>query len=90
MPEAPPPPERRLRLRSLIEFVIDRAASVEQGQLDVYRAFLRIDPKLLRRCGITTLRFEDERIVEDPELIERIEASVRETIDADLPAGLFG
>lgn len=86
---APPESTRKLRLRSLIEFIVGRAESVEQGQLDVYRTFLRVDPKLLRRQGITTLRFEDDRVVTDPELVEQIAASVRETVGVPCPADLF-
>lgn len=84
-----PAPARTLRLRELLRFVIERAVDVESGQLDVYRAFLKVDPKLLRRNGVTTLRFEDDRRVSDPELVEAIVRSVEEAIGARCPAHLF-
>lgn len=89
MPTEIPAAPRTLRLRALLAFVVSRAAETEQGQLDVYRAFLKVDPKLLRRNGITTLRFEDDRRVSDPELIDAIVASVEEAIGERCPAELF-
>lgn len=88
-PNAGTAASRTLRLRALLDFVVGRAPDVEQGQLDVYRAFLKVEPKLLRRNGITTLRFEDDRKVTDPELVAAIVTSVEEAIGARCPAELF-
>lgn len=78
-----------LSLRRLIDFVMARAnGDTDRGQLDVYRAFLRLDPALLRRNGITTLRFEDDRTVRDPELVAAILRAVEEGLGVVVPPSL--
>jgi DNA-binding MarR family transcriptional regulator len=89
MPEADRPTQRPMKLRALIEFLVGRAESPEQGQLDVYRTFLRVDADLLRGQGITTLRFEDDRVVSDAELVRSICESVRKTTGAECPESVF-
>jgi hypothetical protein len=71
-----------LSLRAILDFLMSRATDAESGQLDVYRTFLRIDSALLRRNGITTLDFDDDRWVSDPALIDAILESVTRTAGA--------
>jgi hypothetical protein len=80
---------RGLSLRALLTFIRSRAADETAGQLDVYRAFLRVDPDLLKQHGITTLRFEDDRVVHDAELQRRIVHSVESTLGVRCPAEVF-
>lgn len=89
MPMTDPSPSRGLSLRALMRFIVDRAADVDAGQLDVYRSFIRLDPKLLRQHGITTLRFEDDRVVRDPELLGEIVSSVEQTLGVRCPPDVF-
>jgi hypothetical protein len=88
---APPPaaPARALSLRGLIDALIAHAGTTDGGQLDVYRTFLRVEPALLRRNGITTLRMEDDRVVRDPELVAAIVASAAETLGGAVPESVY-
>ena len=61
----------------------------EAGQLDVYRAFVRVPPQLLQRNGITTLRFEDDRLVSDPDLQQAILTSVQHVLGRPCPPDVF-
>ncbi len=87
----PPVPQTPLSmsLRSVMRFVSAQAKEKEAGQLDVYRTFVRVSPRLLRRNGITTLRFEDDRLVSDPELQAAILTSVRQVVGKDCPPEVF-
>lgn len=80
---------RSLSLRALMGFIIRETGDTDAGQLNVYRAFLRVDPQLLRRNGITTLRFEDDRVVSDPELQRAIVGSVEQTLGRRCPPEVF-
>ncbi len=83
------PPERCLSLRSLLQLILQRAATPDAGQLDVYRTFLRVDPALLRRQGITTLRLEDDRVIRDPELVAAIVESAGQTLAGPVPEAVY-
>ncbi|MDA8020055.1 MAG: hypothetical protein MPN21_21665 [Thermoanaerobaculia bacterium] len=82
-------PARRLSLKVLMRHILDRAPDVNSGQLDVYRVFIRVDTKLLKRNGIDTLRFEDDRLVEDPELQQAITRSLQRTLGLSMPSDVF-
>lgn len=83
------PGRRRLNLKALMQFLIRRAPSAEAGQLDIYRAFLKLDPEMLRTHGITTLRFEDDRMIDSPELERKIVDCVESTLRLKVPAEVF-
>lgn len=87
----PPRPDgvRRLSLRALIQQVIDHADDVQSGQLDVYRVFIRVPTRLLKRNGIDTLRFQDDRLIDDPELQQALAASLASTLGMPCPSSLF-
>lgn len=91
IPMNPPPTvrPRGLNLRALNQLFFDRAASPEQAQLDIYRVYLRIDAQVLKGAGITTLKFEEDRVVDDPNLIARLAASAAETLGSPLPEGVW-
>ena len=80
---------RALSLKQLMAFLIGRARSRDQGQLDVYKVFLRVRRDALERNGITTLRFDDDRVVRDPELLEAIAQAVESVLGVSLPAEAF-
>lgn len=85
--KSPVPPA--LSLRAVMRFVAEQSRDADAGQLDIYRAFVRVNPQLLRRNGITTLRFEDDRLLTDPDLQEALLASVEHVIGRSCPPEVF-
>ena len=83
------PMNRRLSLKALMQFILDRAADLTAGQLDIYRVFIRVNTRLLKRNGITTLRFQDDRLISDPELQEAIVSSVEKTLGLSCPEEVY-
>lgn len=84
-PTVPP----ALSLRAVMRFVSEQSRDADAGQLDIYRAFVRVSPQLLRRNGITTLRFEEDRLLTDPDLQEALLASVEHVIGRSCPPEVF-
>ena len=80
---------RRLSLQALMHFIINRAPDPTAGQLDIYRVFIRVDTQMLKRNGITTLRFSEDHLIDDPDLQQAIASSVRKTIGAPCPSEVF-
>jgi hypothetical protein len=80
---------RTLNLRVLNRLFFERSVSPEQAQLDLYRVYLRVDAQLLTRAGITTLKFEEDRLVDDPELVERLSQSAADALGAPLPESVW-
>ncbi len=80
---------RRLSLRALMNLIEKQAGSREAGQLDIYRVFVRVDTVLLKRSGIETLRFTEDRLVSDPELEQAIVRSVKKTLGLDCPDSIW-
>ncbi len=78
-----------LSLRAVLRFVVDQARDADAGQLDVYRAFVRLDPNLLKRNGITTLRFEEDRLLTDPDLKKALLESVEQVVGRPCPPEVF-
>lgn len=84
-PAVPP----ALSLRAVMRFIAEQSGDPDAGQLDVYRAFTRVSPQLLRRNGITTLRFEEDRLLTDPDLQEALLASVEHVVGRSCPPEVF-
>jgi hypothetical protein len=80
---------RRLSLKNVIDFIIHNAADLNAGQLDVYRVFIRVNTQLLKRNGIHSLRFTDDRVITDPELQDAILQSVDRTLGLSCPDDVF-
>ena len=78
-----------MSLRAVMRFITAQTPGSDAGQLDVYRAFVRVSPRLLKRNGITTLRFEDDRLVSDPDLQQEILASVQHVVGKPCPPDVF-
>lgn len=91
--EAPPAPvapgRGPLSLRALMQHILAKAGDPQSGQLDIYRVFIRINTRLLQKNGITTLRFQDDRLIEDPELQSAIAASVEKALGFPCPPEVF-
>lgn len=78
-------PTRKLSLRALMEVIERKAGSREAGQFDIYRVLIKVDTLLLKRSGIDTLRFTEDRLISDPELEEAIVRSLKKTLGIDCP-----
>ncbi len=81
--------ERRLSLQGVVDFILNRAVDSNAGQLDVYKVFIRINTRLLKRNGIHSLRFKEDRIITDPELQQAILSSVNRTLGVSCPESVF-
>lgn len=84
-PSVPP----ALSLRAVMRFVAEQSRDADAGQLDIYRAFVRVSPQLLRRNGITTLRFEEDRLLTDPDLQQALLSSVEHVVGRSCPPEVF-
>lgn len=80
---------RALNLRAMNQLFFARAASIEQAQLDIYRVYLRIDAQLLKAAGIHTLKFEQDCLVDEPELVARLSQSAAEMLGGPLPESVW-
>lgn len=80
---------RRFSVRALMNLIEGRAGSREAGQLDVYRVFVRVDTLLLKRNGIETLRFTEDRLISDPELEQALVRSLKKTLGLDCPESVW-
>ena len=78
-----------LSLRAVMRFVAEQSGDADSGQLDIYRAFVRVNPQLLRRNGITTLRFEEDRLLTDPDLQQALLSSVEHVVGRSCPPEVF-
>ena len=85
----PPPPARPMSLRAVIDYILGLHTDKTTGQLAVYRVFMGIDTRLLRRNGITSLRFQEDRLIEDPELRRAIERRLESELHTRPPGTLF-
>ncbi len=88
MPSQNPGP-RSLNLGALIRFITARFPDTTAGQLAVYRVFMGVSTGLLRREGIQTLRFDEDRIVKDPDLVSHLEKAVQKNLGVEIPKEAF-
>lgn len=89
---APRPPASgrgALSIKALMQHILGKASDVQSGQLDIYRVFIRINTRLLQRNGITTLRFQEDRLIEDPELQQAITSNVQKVLGYACPPEVF-
>lgn len=80
---------RRLSMKAVMKFILDRAPDSNTGQLDVFRVLIRVDTRLLIRNGITTLRFQDDRLISDPELQQAITSNVEKILGLQCPQTVY-
>lgn len=90
-PAAPPePPARRLRLSRIINLVVQQAQDPTEGQILMYRIFLRVPSELMRRNGIKSLSLVDESTETDDELlIDAISAAYSRCTGNPMPDEVF-
>jgi hypothetical protein len=50
---------------------------------------IRVDTRLLIRNGITTLRFQDDRLISDPELQQAITSNVEKILGLECPQTVY-
>jgi hypothetical protein len=82
--------KRGLHLKSLIAFIISQAPTRTEGQIAVYRVFLRVPSDLMRRNGIVSLSLVDNAsIIEDPELLRSVEAAVLASVKKAIPSEAY-
>lgn len=86
---AAPEPARHLSMKAVMKFILDRAPDSNTGQLDVFRVLIRVDTRLLIRNGITTLRFQDDRLISDPELQQAITSNVEKILGLECPQTVY-
>lgn len=78
-----------MSLKSIIELIIKAHPDQTAGQLAVYRVFMGMDTQLLRRNGINTLRFKEDRLITDPELQRAIVENMRKHLGIECPQSVF-
>jgi hypothetical protein len=89
VPGAEPKVARALSLKQLMKLILDRYPDETAGQLAIYRVFINVDNQLLRKNGINSLRFSEDRSITGPALQVAIQASVEQTLGMQLPESVW-
>lgn len=88
----PPPlaPVGALKLKSVVDFIVEQANNSSLGQLTVYRVFLRVPPALLQAEDIVSVHLvDDPTLVKTPALKKAIADAVGEVLKRPLPDSVF-
>jgi hypothetical protein len=89
-PLAPVAPVGALKLKSVVDFIVEQANNSSLGQLTVYRIFLRVPPVLLQAEDIVSVHLvDDPTLVKTPELKKAIADAVSEVLKRPLPDSVF-
>jgi hypothetical protein len=89
-PLAPVGPIGALKLKSVVDFIVEQANNSSLGQLTVYRVFLRVPPLLLQAEDIVSVHLvDDPTLVKTPELKKAIADAVGEVLKRPLPDSVF-
>lgn len=88
-PLPPPPPAKTMSLLSVIRFIQEQNRDKTAGQLAVYRVFMGVDTRLLKKNGIQSLRFQDDRLITDHELQQSISENVSRALRKNLPQNVY-
>jgi hypothetical protein len=83
------PTVRAMSLRSVIQFILNQNPDPTAGHLATYQVFMGINTQLLKRNGITSLRFQDDRFITDPELQTAISENVEKVLGKPCPEDVF-
>ena len=79
-----------MSLKALMDFIMSYAGGDSSaGHLMVYRVFMRIETRLLKRNGIHSLRFQEDRVVADMELENALLESVKSALGVACPDNVF-
>jgi hypothetical protein len=87
--EKPAPPSKAMSLQSVIQFILHHKSDPTAGQLATYQVFMGIGTPLLKRNGITSLRFQDDRIITDLELQTAIVESIQKVLNVNCSVSTF-
>jgi hypothetical protein len=89
-PLAPVSPVGPLKLKSVVDFIVEQANNSSLGQLSVYRVFLRVPTALLQAEDIVSVHLvDDPTLVKTPALKEAISDAVGEVLKRPLPDSVF-
>jgi hypothetical protein len=88
-PLPPPSQAKTMSLLSVIRFIQEQSRDKTAGQLAVYRVFMGVDTRLLKKNGIQSLRFQDDRLITDPELQQSIAENVSKALRKSLPQSAY-
>lgn len=80
---------RAMSLQSVIQFILNQNSDPTAGHLATYQVFMGINTQLLKRNGITSLRFQDDRHITDPELQAAIQDNIRKVLGKNCPDDVF-
>jgi hypothetical protein len=80
---------RAMSLRSVIQFILNQNSDPTTGHLATYQVFMGINTQLLKRNGITSLRFQDDRLITDPELQTAIAENIKKVLGKSCPEDVF-
>jgi len=70
-----------MSLQAVIQFILNQNSSdPTAGHFATYQVFMGIGTPLLKRNGITSLRFQEDRIITDPELQSAIIESLQKVL----------
>jgi hypothetical protein len=88
-PSATSNPVRTMSLQSVIQFILNQNSDPTAGHLATYQVFMGIDTQLLKRNGITSLRFQDDRFITDAELQKAIIDNIQKVLGLICPEDVF-
>jgi len=80
---------RTMSLQSVIQFILNQNPDPTAGHLATYQVFMGIDTQLLKRNGITSLRFQDDRFITDTELQKAIVDNIQKVLGIACPEDVF-
>jgi len=80
---------RAMSLQAVIQFILNRNPDATAGQLATYQVFMGIKTDLLKRNGITSLRFQDDRLITDAELQTAIAQNIQKVLNVPCPEEVF-
>jgi hypothetical protein len=78
-----------MSLQSVIQFILNQNPDPTAGHLATYQVFMGINTQLLKKNGITSLRFQDDRLITDPELQSAIAENIKKVLGIACPDDVF-
>ncbi len=88
-PSVPTPTVRAMSLQSVIQFILNQNPDPTAGHLATYQVFMGINTDLLKRNGITSLRFQDDRFITDTELQTAIRENIQKVLKVACPEQVY-
>jgi len=88
-PSVTTPTVRAMSLQSVIQFILNQNADPTAGHLATYQVFMGIGTELLKRNGITSLRFQDDRFITDAELQTAITENIQKVLKVACPEEVY-